>query len=103
MRQRIKLDLKKIRIAMAEADLLTDSALATKAGVSRQTLVHIHSCGTCYIDTAAKIAYALGVPLSQIAEVGDVSKFLALFSADTLVNELKRRQETGWSERHENT
>lgn len=60
-----KNNLKKIREDM----LLSKSELARKAGVSPLTIDRVERGYTCRLDTKRKIIQALGLKLSQRAEV----------------------------------
>lgn len=45
---------------------LTNTALAARCGISRQNISTIIRRGTCTPVTAAKLAKALGVPVTEI-------------------------------------
>lgn len=49
---------------------LTNTALAARCGISRQNISTIIRRGTCHPVTAAKLAKALEVPVSEIIEGG---------------------------------
>lgn len=51
--------------------LMTDTQLARRAGVSRQTMCVVKKCGSCKPATAGKIAQALGVPVAEIIRKED--------------------------------
>ena len=60
--KRVKLDIGKIELIMAEKGL-TKSAMSEKCGVSRQ---NISNKGTCEPRTAGRLATGLGVNVTEI-------------------------------------
>lgn len=58
----------KITSAMEQAEIDSFKVLSQKCGVTRATLSYIASGKGCTLETAKKIADALGVELSQIKE-----------------------------------
>lgn len=64
---RVKLILPKIMEVMTRKEL-NQTKLAQKAGMARQTLCTAMSRGSCSLETAQKLADALGLALWEIAE-----------------------------------
>lgn len=61
----MKLDKKKLEIAMARAKLNRDT-LAVKSGLPHPTVCTVYSRCTCKPATAGRIAEALGVDVTEI-------------------------------------
>lgn len=55
----------RIETMLAEQDM-TKAAYAEKCGISRQNVSTIMRRGTCEPRTAGKLAFGLGVPVSEI-------------------------------------
>lgn len=68
----MRIDRVKLATEMARADVGVN-ALAARAGVSRATVTAIKTGKSCNMETAAKLAAALNIPLNCLAEGrGDV-------------------------------
>lgn len=63
--ERVKVDKKKLEIAMARAKLNRDM-LAAKAEMPIPTVCNVYSRGTCKPATLGRIAEALGVDVTEI-------------------------------------
>lgn len=61
----MKVDKKKLYIAMARAELNRDT-LASKAGMPIPTVCNVYQRGSCKPATAGKIAKALGIDVTEI-------------------------------------
>lgn len=61
----MKVDKKKLEIAMARAKLNRDT-LAAKAGMPIPTVHNVYSRGTCKPATLGRISEALGVDVTEI-------------------------------------
>lgn len=61
----MKIDVHKIKLALAERKM-TQSELAKKSGISRQSISTILTRGTCALSNAGKLAESLGLPVSAI-------------------------------------
>lgn len=64
----MKVDANKMECCMVRAEVYSVSELAKKVGVSQQTVYAIKQRGTCRMQTAAAIARALGVDVTEIME-----------------------------------
>lgn len=63
----MKLDKRKLEIAMARAELNRDT-LAQKSGLPNPTVCTVYSRCSCKPATAGRIAKALGVDVTEILE-----------------------------------
>lgn len=64
-RKGVKVDKRKLEIAMARAKLKRDT-LAAKANMPIPTVCNVYSRGTCKPATVGRIAEALGVDVTEI-------------------------------------
>lgn len=64
----MKISISKLERCMIRAEIYTMSALAKMVGVSPQSMSTIKQRGTCRMETAGKIARALGVDVAEIME-----------------------------------
>lgn len=63
----MNIDGNKIDLLLAEHGI-NNTLLAKRAGISRQSVSTVKKRGTCNPTTAAKLAKALGVPVSEIIQ-----------------------------------
>ena len=63
----MKLDTHKISVILAEKEF-TQTALAEKSGISRQSICTILARGTCSPVTAGKIAKGLGLAVTEVTK-----------------------------------
>lgn len=64
----MKINKNKLECCMVRAEIYTMAALAKIVGVSPQAMSAIKQRGTCRVETAGKIARALGVDVAEITE-----------------------------------
>lgn len=64
----MKISKSKLECCMVRAEIYTMAALAKMVGVSPQSMSAIKQRGTCRMETASKIARALGVDVAEIME-----------------------------------